>query len=147
MAMEGLGRSHNVVVEANDVYINLKDYGGVTFYGFEDGGNTTFTITTATAVSGGTTATGDIITRYYTSNGVGGVWTERTQTAAETVEPDDDATQDCVAVYVSAAMLPDGHKYVKMARDQAAGTGPTVVAVLDDLAVQRDPANLASPIV
>ena len=144
MAMEGLGKDFNVVHNADNVFVNLRDYAGVTFIGFEDGGDTTFTITTSTAASGGTTATADIIDHYYTSNGVGGVWTLRTQTAAETVEPNDDAEQDCVAIHVSAEMLADGESYVKCARDQASGV---TVAILHGLKTQRNPANLPSPIV
>ena len=145
--MEALGRLFNVIVEAQGVYINLEDAQGVTFIGFEDGGNTTFTIGTSTAASGGTELTGDLIDHYYHGTGVAGTWALATQTAAETVEPGDTAAEDCVAIYVSAAMLPDGHKYVKCTRDEAAGTGATVVAIVHDLTVQRDPANLASLVV
>lgn len=142
--MEGLGKDFNVIYNADDVFVNLRDYAGVTFVGYEDGGASVFTITTSTAASGGTTATADIIDHYYTSNGVGGVWTKRTQTAAETVSPSDDTDQDCVAIYVGADMLADGESYVKCARDQASGT---TVAILHGLNSQRDPANLPSAIV
>lgn len=138
---EGLGRLFNVVQPADDVYISLKNCSGVTFIVFEVDGATSVTISTAEDAAGTGVATGDLIDHFYGSSAdqSNGVWHKTTQTASEVVQPAD-GTEDMAAIYVSGEMLPAGHNYVKANADAG-----TVVAIMHDLTVQRNPANLVSP--
>lgn len=140
MGMEGLGRLFNLVQPADDVYVSLKDAGGVTFEGFEVDGSTSVTITFSDDVSGSNTATPDVVDHWYerSSDQSDGVWVRKTQVASETFTPTN-GTGDHWAVYIDASMAPDGKPYVKADAD-----GGTVTAILHDLRTQRRPDNLAS---
>jgi hypothetical protein len=139
--MEGLGRLFNVVYSASGLNISLKDCSGVTFLNFLDAGTQTMTLQ-ETLPDG----TGDqnlvVIDTIYKMPAVGGTWTKVTQTAAATYDNSTDATNDLIAIYVSAESLSAGFQNVEM----TAGTG-TCVAILHDLHVQRKPENLATAIV
>lgn len=147
MLSEALGRLNNAHYPADDVYINLADAGGVTFYGHEVDGATVFTLTFATSSAGTTTSTPSVIDHYYgkSFDVAAGVWHKTTQTASNVVNAAD-GTEDFVAIEVSSAMCPvvSGVRYtwVKCAAD---GAG-TVLAVTHDLANPRTPANLPSMI-
>lgn len=136
--MDGLGRVFNVVHNASGVHIPLKDCGAVTFVGYEDSGATDVTV--RESVAGSSEQLLATVTRYHTSNGVGGAWaTHVNGSPASLVEPTDDTAQDCWAFTISEAELSDGFTHVEVTVD-----GGSCVAILHDLDVQRAPANLAA---
>lgn len=143
MGMEGLGRLFNAIQPADDVYVSLENASGVTFIGFEVDGESQFQITTAENAGGdGSSTTGTLVDHYYgrSNDQAAGVWHRTAVSPAASLVVAADVTEDQVAIFVSADMLPDGHKYVKCTAD---GSG-VVMAILHDLTVQRDPANLSS---
>ena len=137
----GLGRVFNVVANASGVPINLTHYGAVTFVSFEDDGSTILTLTESTSSAGAGEQNLSAITKVHKGPGVGGSWTEVTQSASHTFDLGDDATNDAVALTVEAAELSDGFTHVECTAD-----GGTVVAFLHELKQQRKPANLPSPV-
>lgn len=135
--MEGLGRLFNILPVADDVYVPLRDCGGVTFVGVLAAGDT-WTLTEASDAAGTGAAALATIDRYVVSATVGAVWQELTQTAASTVVTT--SSQDVVVIHVAGAELSSGKDWVKLA---STSTG-TVMAILHDLDVQRAPAKLAA---
>jgi hypothetical protein len=133
--MEGLGRLFNVLAVGDAVYVNLRDYGAVTFVGQLDAGDT-FTVTEATALAGTGAQALATVTQYYTSAKAGtGAWTKHTQAAASTVVTADSSQ---VVFTVSEEELSDTYDYIK-----CASTSPgTVTVILHDPQVQRAPASL-----
>jgi hypothetical protein len=139
--MEALGRLLNPVAVGDGVYVNLRDAGGVTFLCYLAGAaGDTYTLTEAKDASGTGAQVLATITRYHTSNGVGGVWTLHTQAAASTVVTAAATAENGMVVEVEQAELSDTYKYVKLT---STGAG-LVTPILRDLEVQRKPANLAS---
>lgn len=138
--MEGLGRLFNVVHEASGVHIPLTNATGVTFFNFLAAG--TQSVTLKESIDGASEQNLVVIDKVYKGPGIGGTWTKVTQAAAATYDNSTDATNDCVAIYVAADQLSAGFDCVEL----TSATG-TCVAVIHDLAVQRDPANLASSVV
>lgn len=139
--MEGLGRLFNVVAAASGVHIPMDQCSGITFFVFLDAG--TETLTLKESVEGASEQNLATITKYYKGPGVGGTWTEVTQAAAATVDPNpDDATNDCISVFVSAAELSDGFNCLEL----TASAG-ICFAVLHDLRVKRTPPNLKKSVV
>jgi hypothetical protein len=141
MLSNALGRIINVVYPADNVYISLKDAGGVTFIGYEATTASTLTFTFSSDASGSSTSTPAFITEYYgaTNATSGGVWHRTTMTAGNVVTKSNSG-EDRVAVEVLASSCPDGKPYVKC---DINGSG-IVVAILHDLAYQRNPAKLRS---
>jgi len=142
MAMEALGRVYNAVMPADDVYVNLEDYGGVEFHVFEVDGATSATITFSNNAAGGSTSTPDVIDHFYqrSNDQASGVWVEvAVSPASETFTPSD-TTGDHAVAYIDASMCPDGKPYVKCTADGSA----TVTAILVDPHSQRGPVRLAS---
>jgi hypothetical protein len=137
--MEALGRVLNYVANADDVYVNLRDAGGVTFLGFNAAGDT-WTLTEAKDASGTGSQVLATIERYHTQVTPGATWVLGTQAAGSAVTTT--ASQDVIVIEVEAPELSDTYKYVKLT---STSTG-TVQAVLRDLKVQRKPANLGSVI-
>lgn len=135
--MEALGRLFNVLPTADDVYVNLKDCGGVTFVGVNAAGET-WTLTEASDSAGTGSAVLATITRAHVSATVGAAWSLVTQAAASTVVTT--ASQDVVVIEVDDYELSDGKDWVKLT---STGAG-TVVAITRDLKVQRKPANLTA---
>lgn len=138
--MEGLGRLFNVVHEASGVHIPLDGASGVTFFNFLAAG--TQSVTLKESIQGQSEQNLAVITKVYKGPGIGGTWTKVTQNAAATYDNSTDATNDCIAIYVSADSLSEGFDCVEL----TSGTG-TCVAVIHDLKVQRDPARLVSSVV
>jgi hypothetical protein len=136
MAIEGLGRVINAVPVAESRSISLKDAQGVTFFCY--GANEVVTLKSQ-PTAGGTATNLAIITRFYSNTATNGsaAWTLSTQAAAATVTI---PASGAVAIYVDANDLPAAAKYVEMVKT----TSALVVAVVHDLAVQRDPANLVA---
>lgn len=136
--MEGLGRLFNVVPTADGVFIDMSLCSGVTFFCV---GADTYTVQEAQDAAG--TGAQNLVAwdRWYTNAGAAGAtpWvlaTDDTPAAAAAIAAN-------ASVFVSAARLSDGFEYVRCS-SAAAGL---VVAVLHDLRVRRDPANLARPAV
>ncbi len=141
MGQEALGRVFNYVEAASGLNINMRDYSGVTFISFLDAG--TQNVALQETLPDGT---GDqnlaVIDRVYKGPGVGGTWTKVTQAAAATFNLATDATNDCFMFYVGADQLSDGFTCL-----EATASAGVLHAVLHDPVVQRDAANLPSPIV
>lgn len=135
--MDGLGRIFNTIAVADGVYVPLTDGQAVTFIGYLAAGDT-FTVQQAQNAGGTGAVDLDVISHYYTSDGVGGVWAEQTQTADAAVVIAGTAGLDCAVFTVEADSLSDGFTHVKCT---STSTG-TVVAVLHDLRTQRAPQNL-----
>ena len=140
MSMEGLGRVFNVIAAASGIHIPLRDYGGVTFVSFLDAG--TQTVTLKQSVDGASETALTIVDKIYKAPGVGGTWTKVTQAAADNFNLTTDATNDSFCLYVDETDLSDGYNCV----EATAGSG-ILIAILHDLKVRRDPANLARNVV
>lgn len=133
----GLGRVFNVVHQASGVHIPLKNAGAVTFVNFLDAGTQTLTI--KESIAGASEQNLAVVTTIYKAPGVGGTWTKVTQAAAATYNHATDATNDMIAVTITADQLSAGFNCV----EYTAGSG-TCFAIIHDLVVQRKPENLAT---
>lgn len=141
--MEALGRLVQPVAIADGVYVNLQNVGGVTFSCYlAAAAGDTYTLTEAKDAAGTGAQSLATITRWHTSNGVGGAWTVHTQAAAATVVTAATTAENGMVVEVEQAELSDLYKFVKLT---STGNG-LVHAILRDLNAPRKPANLASPI-
>lgn len=138
--MEALGRLDNPILQADGVYINMKDGAGVQFLCYlAAAAGDTYTLTEAKTAAGGSAQVLATITQFYTSTGDGtDTWTKRTQAAASTVVTAAAATQNGMVVEVDGTELSAGYKYLKLT---STGAG-RVTANLRDLTVQRAPASL-----
>jgi hypothetical protein len=136
MAIEAAGRAINTVPVAESRSISLKNAQGVTFYAY--GANEVVTLKWQ-ATAGGSATNLATITRYRQSTATNGSagWTEQTQAAAATLTV---PSGGCLEFYVDANDLPATANYVEVVKT----TSALVVAVVTDLLVQRDPANLAA---
>lgn len=130
-----IGRDFNTIQVADGVFLNLNAGETVTFVGYKSGGDT-YTISEAAVAGGSGSAVLAQVVDYYTSDGVGGVWTKHTQAAGSAVV----TTADCVAITIHAAQLTDGKSYISCA---STSTG-TVTATVTRLKIQRTPGNLVS---
>jgi len=135
--MDALGRLFDIVPVAQDVFFSVRDCENVCFVGVLAAGDT-WTLSEATAVSGGTEQTLAVITySYVQATGTGAdTWTKLTQ-AANAAEVTS-SSQDAVVIEVDTDALSAGFDYLKLA---STSTG-TVTAILTDLKVQRKPENL-----
>ncbi len=133
--MEALGRLINVLPVADDVYIDVRNCGGITFVCTNTAGDT-WTLTEATAQAGTGAQVLSTIDKYYTSATVGAAWVERTQAVGSAFTTT--SAQDVAILELDAIELSDGYGWVKLT---STSTG-TVVAIQRDLHVQRKPANL-----
>ena len=135
--MKGLGRLFNVVAVASGLSISLKNASGVTFIGKQDTAATVYTFTQT--IAGASSVTLLLDPDYYAGGGIGGVWTHvaATGTKIATLTKGAGAGENCICFYVGANELTDGYDSVKC----TAGGG-TLVAIVHDLLIQRDPANL-----
>lgn len=135
--MDGLGRLFNVIAVGDGVYAPLTDATAVTFVGYLDAGDT-FTVQEARDAAGTGAQNLAVVDHYYTSNGVGGAWTKRTQAAAATVVIAGTTGLDCCVFSIGAEKLSDGFTYIKCT---STSTG-TVVVLTHGLGTQRGPENL-----
>jgi len=139
--MEALGRVLNPIAIADNVYVPLKDCGGVTFLCYlAAAAGDTYTLTEATSAGGGGAQVLATIKRYWTGNGVGGAWTLHEQASGSTVVTAAATAENGMVVEVDATELSDGYTHIKLA---STGAG-LVTAIQRDLAVQRKPSNLAA---
>lgn len=136
MAIEGLGRVFNVVLIAASQAVSLKDAQGVTFA--VSGADSGVTITSSATFGGTYASPGNIITRKQTNTSTNGTakWVEGTQSASNVVV----CAAGSTTFYVDANDLPAGNTYVKA----TPGSTGLITAIVHDLQVQRDPANLAA---
>ena len=141
MTILALGRCVNAQPAAKNVYVNLRDAGGVLFLGYlGTAAGETYTLTEAKTAAGGSAQVLATIDRFYTNTGTAAdTWTERTQAAASTVVTAAAATQNCMVVEIEASELSDGYKFIKL---NAAAGATTVAAFTKDLRTQRAPQNL-----
>jgi len=141
MSTVGLGRVFNVVQNASGVTIPLTRASGVSFVTFEDDGSTIATITEVDSTGTNSEQALDVTFNLFKGPGVGGAWTAMTE-QDDTVDLGDDTTNDAMCISVHAGQLSDGYDGVQCTVD-----GGVVTAIIHDLLVQRDPANLKSNIV
>lgn len=142
--MAALGREFDIITNASGNYFSLKNCSGVTFV-CQASGASSVAISCATAFSGGTIET------YTPGHGFGqaGYWYQNTsdeglaawtkQTAVWTTNSIALAqTTGYTSVFeVLVSELADTYDYIC-----ATGTNTGVIAILHDLTVQRNPANL-----
>lgn len=135
--MKGLGKLFNVVAVASGLSVSLKNASGVTFVAKEDTTATVYTFTQT--VAGASSATILLDPDYYAGGGLGGVWTHvaATGTPANTLTKGVGAGENCICFYVGADELTAGKDSIVC----TAGGG-TLVAIVHDLLVQRNPVNL-----
>jgi len=136
--MEALGRLFNVQYAMDDVYVNLKNAGGVTFVCYLAAGDT-WTLTEDKLGAGADAQVLATITRYWTSTGTGAdTWTLTTQAAGSSFITAGGGVTNMAVFSVEASELSDGYKYVKCT---STGAG-IVIAIHHDLVVARKPSNL-----
>lgn len=142
MAQRALGRLFNSSPAADNVWINLKDAGGIAYVCYLAGAaGDTYTLQEAKDAAGTGAQNLPVVTEFHTATGNGSdAWTRRTQAAAATVVTAAAATQNAMVVEVEATSLSDTYDYVRLA---STGAG-TVNAVTRDLNVQRAPASLSA---
>lgn len=144
MISEAMGRLINATYPANADFVSLRDYAGVTFFGYEVDGATNFTITFGSDAAGTATSTPAILDHYYgrSIDVSDGKWHRTAVSPASNTFAAADGTEDLVAIEVLSTSAPDGYPWVKCTAD---GAG-IVFAVLHDPAYGRAPGNLRSVI-
>lgn len=141
MSIEFLGHGGNVVAAASGVPISFRDFGAISFLCYEDDGSTILTLTESTSAAAAGEQNLAVIDRISKGPGVGGTWTEVTQTAAATYDNADDTTNDAFIITVHADELSDGYTHVEATVD-----GGTCTAILHAPRLRRRPNNLRSTI-
>jgi hypothetical protein len=140
---EGLGRLFDVEPQLSEYAgtvkgCSLKDAGGVTFVCWVPGSGGDVFIVKQSGTHAGTYTAFNPITRYYTKATLDGTsqWVDSGDLASNlgTIT----IGSGCVAFYVGADDLPAGSCYVEV----VPGTSGIVTAILQDLAIQRDPKYL-----
>jgi hypothetical protein len=142
MSQKALGRLFNVSSAADNVWINVKDAGGVTFACYLGGAaGDTYTLQEARDAAGTGAQNLPVVAEYHTCTGNGSdKWTRRTQAAAATITTAATAAQNAMVCEVEGTSLSDGFRFIRLA---STGSG-TVTAITRDLRYQRTPANLAA---
>lgn len=133
--MKGLGNTLNVLPVADDVYVSLRDCGGITFVGVLTTGDT-WTLTEAKDAAGTGAQVLATISESHYSVTVGSAWIKQTHANVSAVTTT--ASQDVICIEVEAAELSDTFDWVKLT---STSTG-IVIAIQRELHVQRTPANL-----
>jgi len=142
--IEGLGNLFNVVPLASGKHVSLANATGITFICYEDAGAQSITVKESLAGSG-EQALG-VLTHYYASNGIGGVWTRETSDAngalsdASSMVKKDTTAFDCAVFYIASEQLSEGFDSVEVTID---GAG-ICTAIVHDLNIMRTPANLTA---
>ncbi len=166
MALRGLGYRFDLAVgsvpydtnagASTGKRIRLRDARAVAFVLYKGAGSGTddpvLTLKEANASSGGTLQNLAAITKYYkkeaTTLAGTETWAKTTQAAAATLTLTGSAQkQGIYVVEVSADALSDGFAYVELDVADTGAAGAqlgAVMAILSDLEVARDPANLAA---
>lgn len=142
--MLGLGRVLNVVAAASGVHIPLDGAAAVT-YVCADAGSGDQVATIKESIDGGSEQALDVDIHPYVGPDVGGTWTaaaEQDDTFDMNGTSPGSATNDTLVFTIHGSQLSDGFNCVEVAVDAG-----TCIAILHDLVVQRDPANLKSSVV
>ena len=142
---EGLGRLVDVepaISQKTSAHgVGLKDAAGVTFFCYVPGSNGDVFIVSCSGAHAGTYTAFNPVTRYYTKATLDGTsqWVDSGDLASNlgtfTIG------SGSIAFYIGADDLPAGSMYVEV----TPGTSGIVVAVLQDLEVQRNPKYLRAP--
>jgi len=140
MVFEGLGFTFNVIAAASGVHIPMSRAQVISFVTFEDDGSTILTL--KESIGGASEQNLVKIDRFWKSPGIGGAWTEVTQTAAATADLADDTTNDSMVVTIRARQLSDGFDSVEATVD-----GGICIAVIYSLAEMANPSSLPSNLV
>jgi hypothetical protein len=143
--MGALGREFDVVYTASGNYFSLKNCSGVSLV-CKASGAMTVALTAATAFSGGTTANwttanGFGQTSYYyqnVQNNGTGAWTKQTASWSSNVVTLSGTSGYVSVLEIFVSQLADTYDYI-----EATVTNGACTAILHDLTVQRNPANLA----
>lgn len=140
--MQGLGRVFNVIPIAAGRGISMVDAPAITFV---TTGNDTFTLTCSDTFGGtynntGITTLAGLVNVYKSSatNGSAAWVKDNSLISANTIVS---GGAIATAFTIGDTVIPDGKSYVKL----SVGGAGLVMAILHDLSVQRDPANLAIP--
>ena len=136
----GLG-TINVLTAASGISIPLTRASFVEFYTFEAAGAVIATITELDSTGVNSEQALDVDFEPHKAPAVGGTWTAMAE-QDDTVDLGDDATNDSMRLIVHMSQLSDGYDSVKCAVDVG-----ILTAIIQDLAVKRAAANLASNIV
>ncbi len=136
----GLG-TINVLTAASGITIPLTQASFVEFYTFEAAGAVIATITEVDSTAVNAEQALDVNMEPHKAPAVGGTWTAMAE-QDDTVDLGDDATNDCMRLIVHSSQLSDGYDGVQCTVDVG-----ILTAIVQDLAVKRAPANLASNIV
>lgn len=137
----GLGADFDVAGMAlSGVHIDMKNFEAVTFVVYSTAGDQGVTL--KESVAGASEQNLAVIDTLYKRPGVGGVWTEITQTAAATYTLAD-ATNDMLAFTVRATELSDTFDSLEVT---TTGTSPVTMAITHGLAIARAPEKLASSV-
>ncbi len=137
----GLG-TINVLTAASGITIPLTNASFVEFYTFEAAGAVIATMTEVDSTGVESEQALDVDFEPHKAPAVGGTWTAMAE-QDDTVDLGDDATNDCMRLIVHASQLSDGYDGVECTVDASS----ILTAIIQDLAVKRAPANLASNIV
>ena len=136
----GLG-TINVLTAASGITIPLTRASFVEFYTFEADGTTIATMTELDSTGVNSEQALDVDFEPHKAPAVGGTWTAMAEQDS-TVDLGADATNDSMRLIVHMSQLSDGYDGVQCTTD-----GGIVTAIIQDLAVKRAAANLASNIV
>ncbi len=136
----GLG-TINVLTAASGVTIPLTRASFVEFYTFEAAGAVIATMTEVDSTAVNAEQALDVDFEPHKAPAVGGTWTAMAE-QDDTVDLGDDATNDSMRLIVHMSQLSDGYDGVQCTVDVG-----ILTAIIQDLAVKRAPANLASNIV
>jgi len=140
MAFEGLGFTFNVIAAASGIHIPMTRAQTISFVTFEADGSTILTL--KESVGGASEQNLVKIEHFWKSPGVGGAWTEVTQTAAATADLGSDAVNDSMVVTIRARQLSEGFDSVEATVD-----GGICMAFIYDLAEMADPSSLPSNLI
>lgn len=164
--MDALGRLFDIVVgsaPADSVAaaitgnrVRLNRSAGCTIVVLTDGGSTDVLdvdLQQATAASGGSIIDLDVVTKYYlkeaTTFAGSETWSKVTQAAASEITNAGSASkQTLLVIEVEGSQLADGYDFISLNVPDQGTNGTKYTAVLyllRDLAVQRNPVNLANP--
>ena len=137
-SMLALGDVANFVPEASGVHLDMTDYGSITFVSFVATGDNTLTL--RESIDGASEQLLAAIDLIHKAPGVGGTWTEVTQTAGSAFT-NADATNDSFAITILSTDLSDGFNSLEATVDAG-----TCFAFLGHLRDRRNPTRLPTPI-
>lgn len=133
--MEALGRTFNVIPLASGKRVSLKNASAVTYVCYEDGGAQALTVE---EYNGTANQALSVVDKFYAADGIGGVFSTNTRTAATNPIVKADTTPfDAMVFTIEADELSDGYTHVEVTADAG-----VCIAIIHELAVQRSPQNL-----